>query len=77
MLSKRESIQRYLAITTWARSRYTMPGGRLLVSVGGKPSKWSRIEDAAAVKYLGCVADKFSRFNIRVSEMQRKDVTPC
>ena len=37
---------RYLRITEWARKRYTV-GDALIVSVGGIPSPYTRIERAA------------------------------
>lgn len=44
---------RYLAIVNWAAKRYTHQG-QLLITIGAKPSTYTRIEDLAAVKYLGC-----------------------
>jgi hypothetical protein len=44
----------YLKIITWAQARY-MREGRLITSRGGCPSRYSRIEDMAATRYLGCV----------------------
>lgn len=46
----RDSI-RYLRIVDWARHRYTADG-RLLHKVFGIPSRFSRIEDMAAAKYM-------------------------
>ncbi len=45
---------RYLAIVEWAKRRYTIEG-RLLTRGPGLdiPSRFTRIEDLAAVKYLG------------------------
>jgi len=51
---------RYLSISDWAKRRYTTvnPGTgetRLVISGGGgsRPSRYSRIEDLAAARYLG------------------------
>lgn len=49
------NADRYLAIAQWARRRYSS-GGVLVVSVGGKPSRYSRIELAAWKRYMGGVA---------------------
>ena len=40
------NADRYLAIVAWARRRYTV-GGELVISTGGVPSAYSRIEAAA------------------------------
>jgi hypothetical protein len=45
-------IDRYLEIVEWARQRYTGANGRLVISKGGHPATYSRIEDAAARRYL-------------------------
>lgn len=47
----RDSI-RYLRIVDWARRRYTT-NGRLLTTIFGVPTRFTRIEDLAAVKYMG------------------------
>lgn len=44
----------YLKLMTWAMARYTRDG-RLISSRGGCPSRYSRIDDLAATRYLGCV----------------------
>lgn len=44
---------RYLLIVDWARNRYTDARGYLTIDTGGIASRFSRIENAAAVKYLG------------------------
>lgn len=43
---------RYAEIVTWARKRYA-EGYSLCISRGEIFSRYSRIEDATAVKYLG------------------------
>lgn len=45
-------IDRYLKLAMWARKRYAV-NGKLIVNIGGKPTLYSRIEDAAAVKFMG------------------------
>jgi hypothetical protein len=47
------ATSKYLAIVRWARHRYSKDG-RIATFVGGQPSPFTRIEDAAAAKYLGC-----------------------
>lgn len=54
------NASRYLAISDWAKARYTTrnPGTgetRLVISWAGgaRPSRYSRIEDLAAARYLG------------------------
>jgi len=47
---------RYLRIVSWARSRYTTAAG-LIVSTGGCPSIYSRIENAAFEKYMKAFRD--------------------
>jgi len=44
---------RYLKIVAWASKRYRDANGFLVLSHGGKPSKFSRIENLAAVKLMG------------------------
>lgn len=46
--------ERYTALCLWARNRYTRPDGSVVISTGGVPSAYRRIDNAAAVKYLGC-----------------------
>jgi hypothetical protein len=43
--------ERYVKVVRWAARRYT-ENGLLRVSVGGKPTRFARIEKAAARKYL-------------------------
>ncbi len=45
------NIDRYLKVVCWARTRYTIDR-ILIISVGGFPSTFSRIEKLAADKYL-------------------------
>lgn len=45
---------RYLNVVHKLRNRYTDKDGRLVLSVGNQPSRYRQLEDAAAVKYLGC-----------------------
>lgn len=43
---------RYLRVVYWARARYTDNTGLLVISRGGNPSMFSRIEAAAWRKYI-------------------------
>ena len=43
--------ERYLKIVKWLRKRYTR-NGRLIFEVGGKLSKYKRIETLAWLKYM-------------------------
>ena len=45
------NIDRYLKITRWSTSRYRK-NGRLILSTGGKPSRWTIIEQLAFKKYI-------------------------
>ena len=45
------NIDRYLIITRWAKNRYRK-NGKLILSIGGNPSKWSKIENLAFKKYI-------------------------
>lgn len=45
---------KYIEVCHKLRKRYTEPGGRLVVSIGNQRTKYTRLEDMAAVKYLGC-----------------------
>lgn len=45
-------VDRYLRIVRWARLRYTR-NGYLVISAGGKPSVYSRIEIAAWSRHVG------------------------
>ncbi len=47
------SHDRYLNCVARLAQRYSR-GGKLIISVGGKPSRYARLEAMAAVKYLGC-----------------------
>ncbi len=63
----RDSI-RYLAIVDWAKRRYsedTPFGTRLLTRGPGldQPSRFTRIEDLAAIKYLG-LTERWPGFQI-------------
>ena len=44
---------RYLRLCRWAQRRYASGDGRLVISRGGVPSAYSRVEEAAARRYLG------------------------
>ena len=48
------NYDRYRAICRWAAERYRRPDGLLVLDTGGVPSTYRRIDNAAAVKYLGC-----------------------
>ena len=46
------NADRYLKIVNWALRRYTdRATGRILISIGGRPSIYSRIEAAAFRRY--------------------------
>ena len=45
------NIDKYLKITRWATGRYRK-NGRLILSIGGNPSKWTIIEQLAFKKYI-------------------------
>ena len=47
-----DRFDRYLAIVAWAKRRYTRDGW-LTIKIGGKPTVYTRIEMAAARRYLG------------------------
>lgn len=46
-----QAVDRYLKIVDWARARYTR-NGFLILDIGGKPSPYSRIEQAAFARYI-------------------------
>jgi hypothetical protein len=50
-------IDRYLKIMTWLRNRYTFldESGRpnIVISIGGKPSRYMRLEEAFFDRYMG------------------------
>lgn len=48
-----DAYTRYLRLVRWAGSRYRRPDGSLVLSTGGVLSTYSRIERAAASKFLG------------------------
>ena len=45
-----ENADRYLKIVNWAKRRYAK-NGEILISIGGRPSVYSRIEAAAFRRY--------------------------
>ncbi len=49
--SEDERVERYLKVVNWAERRYSR-NGRLIVSVGGNPSRWGEIAEAAWRKYI-------------------------
>lgn len=53
-MSKRST--RYLKIVAWARTRYAIKGS-VIISTGGIPSIYSRIENAAFAKYMKLYRD--------------------
>jgi hypothetical protein len=52
-MSLGEKIDRYLALVDWARRRYT-ESGRLTTHIGGRATRYTQIESAAAGRYLRC-----------------------
>jgi hypothetical protein len=59
------NISKYQKIVAWAQLRYTSSKGLLIVSTGGKPSVYSRIENAAFNKYLRLPRDADGRLLFR------------
>lgn len=52
-------VDRYLAVEAWARARWSYLNARgercwLAVGLRGVPGRVARVEDLAAVRYLGC-----------------------
>ena len=45
-------FDRYLRIVRWAGKRYRRPDGYLVTVDRGRPTRFTRVENAAAVKYL-------------------------
>jgi hypothetical protein len=45
-------FDRYIKLMAWARERYTVDGV-LTVMIGNQPTAYTRIEQAAAAKFLG------------------------
>lgn len=45
--------ERYTALCLWARNRYTRPDGSVVISTGGAPSAYRRIDNAAR-QVAGC-----------------------
>lgn len=45
------SVDKYLRLVQWARKRYTKAGA-LVISIGGRPSIYSLIEQAAWARYM-------------------------
>ena len=54
---RHSNFHRYARIIAWAQSRYTI-NHSLIVSVGGVPSLYSRIENAAFDKYMRLPRDQ-------------------
>lgn len=52
VLMTEPDADRYLAVMAWARLRYTKAGS-LVVSVGGVPTTYTKIERAAWGRYMG------------------------
>jgi hypothetical protein len=50
-MTQDERIDRYLRLVHWARRRYTV-GNRLDVSIGGRATRYKRIEQAAFARYF-------------------------
>lgn len=53
-------VDRYLKIEKWARKRYANAHGFTVITIGGKPSRYATIENAAAVKLCG-FHDRYGR----------------
>jgi hypothetical protein len=53
---------RYLKIVAWAERRYrNNTNGLLYLSVGGKPTTYSRIERAAFDRYVSSLTSRYNR----------------
>lgn len=46
------NTDKYLKVVYWLRNRYTVDG-RLVISIGGSPSQYKRLETTAWNKYMG------------------------
>ena len=46
-----DRFDRYLRIANWLRARYTR-AGELVISIGGKPTRYSRLELMAYRRYV-------------------------
>lgn len=55
------NLDRYLEVCRKLRNRYQREDGAVIISVGGKYSRYAYLEDLAAVKYLGCDPRKVIR----------------
>ena len=53
---KNQKMARYLRLVAWARARYVV-AGTLIISTGGVPSTYSRIEALAFERYMRCPRD--------------------
>ncbi len=53
-VDRKDRFQRYERIVEWAKRRYARGGFYVLWRSGRLPSRLTRIENAAAVKLLGC-----------------------
>ncbi len=51
-MQKSERLERYTRLANWAFNRYQCTGGVMTHSRGMKPTTYTKIENAAAVKYL-------------------------
>lgn len=54
------NVEKYQRVVNWARARYTK-GNSLVISTGGVPSIYSRIEDAAFTRYMKLQRDAAGR----------------
>lgn len=52
-MNNTQNFDRYLQTVERARIRYRTSDGALIISVGARDSKYTRIEKMAASKYLG------------------------
>lgn len=53
-----DGFSRYLRLVRWSRKRYEDAKGSVVLSIGGVPSLHSRIELAAARKFLHMVGER-------------------
>ena len=46
------NVDKYLKVALWLRKRYTV-NDRLVISIGGSPSRYKQLETLAWDKYMG------------------------
>jgi hypothetical protein len=56
-----DRFERYTHLMSWAWRRYQTPRGTVIISTGGHPSAYSRIEQAAWDRYISNPRDQNGR----------------